>query len=62
MLIAITGTDDEGFFTAANAYSIDEFMHGNSDFLYYKTCNEDYLKNRKHCVNNVSQVSVQKFV
>ena len=31
--VLITGTDDEGFFTAANAYSIDEFMHGNSDFL-----------------------------
>lgn len=33
VLIAVTGSDSEGFFTAASAVSADEFMNGEPDFL-----------------------------
>ena len=33
VLIAITGTDDEGDFTAAAAFSIEEFMSGDENWL-----------------------------
>ena len=33
VLIAITGMDEEGPFTAAGAYSVDEFMSGDEKFL-----------------------------
>ncbi len=33
VLFAVTGSDDNGFFTAASACSVDEFMNGNEKFL-----------------------------
>lgn len=33
VLIAITGVDDEGSFTAANAFTTEEFMEGKPDWL-----------------------------
>ena len=33
VLIAITGTDDEGDLTAATAFSIEEFMSGDENWL-----------------------------
>ena len=33
VLICANGCDDEGFYTAANVVSIDEFMNGDYDFL-----------------------------
>ncbi len=33
VLIAVSGTDDEGSFTAANAVPLDEFMNGEDNFL-----------------------------
>ena len=33
VLVAITGVDDEGTFTAANAFSVEEFMGGEDGFL-----------------------------
>ena len=33
VLVAVSGSDDEGIFTAANAYTVDEFMDGDSNFL-----------------------------
>lgn len=51
ILVAVTGSDDSGFFTAASACSIDEFMEGDDNFLetfigsvlfYNKVYEEDY--------------------
>ncbi len=33
VLISVTGMDDEGLFTAAGSYSVEEFMNGEGNFL-----------------------------
>lgn len=33
MLVAVTGSDDNGCFTAASACNVEEFMEGDENFL-----------------------------
>lgn|GEM_PF-5157160 len=49
VIVSVTGIDDEGAFSAANAYTLEEFMQGEADFLekaigstlfYWKICEE----------------------